>query len=57
MINKNCETREALWVPETRRTLCDLLILVEQPSGRVRGRGAAGGASVSNAETTRQDRV
>jgi hypothetical protein len=30
MINKNCETREALCVPETVHTSCDLLVLVEQ---------------------------
>jgi hypothetical protein len=30
MINKNCETRAILWVPETMHTSCDLLILVEQ---------------------------
>jgi len=28
MINKNCETRETLWVPETLHTSRDLLILV-----------------------------
>jgi hypothetical protein len=30
VINKNCETRGRLWVPETLRTLCDVLILVDQ---------------------------
>ena len=44
MINKNCETRGCLWVPETLRTLCDVLILVDQsaqPVGFVnRRRGA-----------------
>jgi hypothetical protein len=30
MINKNCETRASLWVPETLYASCDLLILVDQ---------------------------
>jgi hypothetical protein len=42
LINKNCETRVHLWVPETLHTSRDLLVLVEQsaepfaPSDRVR---------------------
>ena len=35
MIHKNCETRARLWVPETRRTSRDLLILVEQSAKSV----------------------
>ena len=35
MINKNCETRVTLWVPETPHTSRDLLILVEQPTESV----------------------
>jgi len=30
MINRNCETRVTLWVPEMPKTSPDLLILVEQ---------------------------
>jgi hypothetical protein len=30
MINRNCETRAALWVPETARTARDLLVRPRQ---------------------------
>jgi hypothetical protein len=35
MIDKNRETRAALWVPETPQTSCDLLILVDEPAEAV----------------------
>jgi len=35
MINENCETRGTLWVPETRRTSCGLLIFVEEAADAV----------------------
>jgi hypothetical protein len=35
LINKNCETRAGLWVPETPRTSCCLLICVEEAAEAV----------------------
>ena len=35
MINKNCETRGDLWVPETLFTSRDLLIFVEEAAEAV----------------------
>jgi hypothetical protein len=36
MINKNCETRESLWVPETVHTTPDLPVRLRQVPGMIR---------------------
>jgi hypothetical protein len=35
MINENCETREALWVPETAHTALDLVLPPGQAAGMI----------------------
>jgi hypothetical protein len=36
MINKNCETRDTLWVPETVPTTLDLLLRRQPATGMIR---------------------